>query len=67
MGEIMLQGSLLAAAGLIFIYRLLKLRQVIQPLLTALGAQQLLISALVQNIRQYISISFSYIYTLRLE
>ena len=49
MRQIILQRALLAAGGLILIDRLLELGQIVQPLLTALGAQHFLIAAAVQQ------------------
>lgn len=53
-GEVMLHRALLAAARLVFVDGLLELGQIVQPLLTALGAQRLFIPALVQNIREHL-------------
>ena len=53
-GQIVLQGDLLPAGGLVLVYRLLQLRQVVQPLLAALGAEHLLIAALVEDGRKHL-------------
>ena len=53
-GEVMLHRALLAAARLVFVDGLLELGQIVQALLTALGAQRLFIPALVQNIREHL-------------
>ena len=47
--EIVLERALLAAGSLVFVDRLLELGEIVQPLLRALGAQHLLIAALVQD------------------
>ena len=47
-GEIVLQGALLAAGGLILIDRLLQLGQIVQPVLASLGAEHHLVAALVE-------------------
>ena len=47
-GEVVLQGTFLSAAYLVFVNGLLQLRQVVQPLLAARGAQRRLIAAFVE-------------------
>ena len=53
-GQVVGQRHLLAAGGLIHIHRLFQLRQIVQPLLTALGAEHLLIAALIEDSRQHL-------------
>ena len=53
-GKVMLHCALLAAARLVFVDRLLELSQIVEPLLTALGAQRLFIAAFVQNVRKHL-------------
>ena len=52
MGQVALQRDLLAAGRLKVVHRLLQLRQIVQPLLAALGPQRFFVSALVQRRRQ---------------
>lgn len=47
MDKVVLHRALLTAARLVFVDGLLELGQIIEPLLTALGAQRLFIAALV--------------------
>ena len=54
MGQIVLQGDLLPAGGLVLIYRLLQLRQIVQPFLAALGAEHLLVAALIEEGRKHL-------------
>ena len=49
MGQVVLQRSLFTAGCLILENRLLQFRQIVQPLLTALGPERLFIPALVQQ------------------
>jgi len=48
MGQVVLQGTFLAAGGLILIDRLLQLGQIVQPVLASLGAEHHLVAALVE-------------------
>ena len=47
--QIVFKRCLLAAGGLIFVNGLLQLSQIVQPLLTALGSEHLLITAVVED------------------
>ena len=48
-GQVVLQGTFLAAGGLILIDRLLQLGQIVQPLLAPLSAEHRLIAALIEH------------------
>jgi hypothetical protein len=49
MGQVVLQSTLLPAGDLVVVDGLLELREVVQPLLTALGAEHLLIAACIEH------------------
>ena len=62
MGQVVLQGTFLAAGGLILIDRLLQLGQIVQPVLASLGAEHHLVAALVeyggQHLRNWPPLAF---------
>ena len=45
----MLQHAFFPAGGLVFVHRLLQLRQIVKPFLTALGAEHLLVAAFIEE------------------
>ena len=52
--QIVVDGNLLAACCLELVYRLLQFGKVIEPLLASLGAQHLLVAALVEQRREHL-------------